>query len=75
VTWPQQIEADLIKVAMVRLDSILRRRNMSARIVMMIHDAIWVEAPHEEEKQVRYLMRRMMTSAAKLLVPLDVDFE
>jgi DNA polymerase I-like protein with 3'-5' exonuclease and polymerase domains len=73
VTWPQQIEADLIKTAMSRLDRIFRRRNMSARIVMMIHDALWVEAPHDEAEQVRHLMRRMMTTTAKLRVPLDVD--
>ena len=53
VTWPQQIEADLIKTAMLRLDRIFRRRNMKARIVMMIHDALWVEAPEEEEIEVR----------------------
>ena len=75
VTWPQQIEADLIKTAMVRLDRIFRRRKMGARIVMVIHDALWVEAPHEEAGQVRHLMRRMMTTAGKLNVPLAVDFE
>jgi DNA polymerase I-like protein with 3'-5' exonuclease and polymerase domains len=36
VTWPQQIEADLIKTAMLRLDRIFRRRKMGAHIVMMI---------------------------------------
>lgn len=75
VTWPQQIEADLIKTAMVRLDRIFRRRNMKARIVMMIHDALWVEAPHEEENEVRRLVERMMTTAAKLAVPLAVDIK
>jgi len=36
VTWPQQIEADLIKTAMLQLDQLFRGRNMKARIVMMI---------------------------------------
>ena len=75
VTWPQQIEADLMKTAMVRLDRIFRRRNMKARIVMMIHDALWVECPEDEAEQVRYLVRRIMTTAAKLTVPLEVDIE
>jgi DNA polymerase I-like protein with 3'-5' exonuclease and polymerase domains len=73
VTWPQQIEADLIKTAMVRLERIFKRRNMKARIVMMLHDALWVEAPHEGEKEVRRLVRRMMTAAGNLRVPLEVD--
>lgn len=75
VTWPQQIEADLIKTAMLRLDRIFRRRNMKARIVMMIHDALWVEAPPQEAEQVRHLMTRMMTTTGKLGVPLEVDIE
>ncbi|MGO9571022.1 MAG: DNA polymerase [Desulfomonilaceae bacterium] len=75
VTWPQQIEADLIKTAMVRLDRILRRRNMKARIVMVIHDALWLEAPHEEAEPVRHLLRKMMITAAKLKVPLEVDIK
>jgi len=75
VTWPQQIEADLIKTAMWRLDRIFRRRNMKSRIVMMIRDALWVEAPHEETGQVRRLMGRMMTTAGKVKVPLEVDIK
>ena len=47
---------------------------MSARIVMMIHDSLWVEAPQDEEGEVRYLVARMMTTAANLRVSLKVDF-
>lgn len=43
------------------------------RIVMTIHDALWVEAAKEATSAVRHLMRRMMTTSAKLRVPLDVD--
>ena len=75
VTWTQQIEADLIKTAMLRLDRIFPRRNMDARIVMMIHDSLWVECPEKEAEQVRHLMQRIMTSAGELDVPLTVDFE
>jgi DNA polymerase I len=75
VTWPQQIEADLIKTAMVRLDRIFRRSDMRARIVMMIHDSLWVECPEEEAEEVRQLIRRMMTTVGKLRVPLKVDIK
>jgi DNA polymerase I len=73
VTWPQQIEADLIKTAMLKLDRSLRERGMGARVVMMIHDSLWLEAPLQEEPEVRRLMTRMMTTAGKLSVPLEVD--
>ncbi len=75
VTLPQQIEADLIKTAMVRLDRIFRRRKLGARMVMVIHDALWVEAPEEEAVEVKRLMEKMMTTAAKLSVPLAVEFQ
>jgi DNA polymerase I len=74
ITWPQQMEADMIKTAMVRLDRIFHRRNMKARIVMVIHDALWAECPEEEVDQVRHLVNKMMTTAASLRVPLKVDF-
>jgi hypothetical protein len=51
------------------------RRTISVRIVMVIHDALWVEAPLEEETQVRQLMEKMMTTAAKLRVSLEVNFQ
>jgi DNA polymerase I-like protein with 3'-5' exonuclease and polymerase domains len=60
---------------MVRLDRIFRGRNTRARIVMIIQDSIWVEAPHQETEKVRHLMRRMMPTSGKLIVPLAVEFE
>ncbi len=75
MTWTQQIEADLIKTAMLRLDRISRHRNIKARIVMVIHDALWAECPKEEADRVRHLIKKMMITAGKLRVPLDVDIE
>lgn len=74
VTWPQQIEADMLKNAAVRLDRVFHRRGMQSRIVMLIHDSLWVEAPKAEVEQAKHLMRRMMTTALKFAVPLEVDF-
>ena len=55
--------------------TVFRRRKMGARIVMMIHDALWIECPEDEAEQVRHLVRRIMTTAARLCVPLFVDVE
>ncbi len=40
---------------------------------MTIHDSMWVECPEKEAEQVRLVVRRMMTTAAKLEVPLEVE--
>ncbi len=68
------MEADILKTAAIRLDRIFRRRGMGASIVMVIHDALWVECPEEEAEQVRHLVRSMMTTAGNLIVPLEVEF-
>jgi DNA polymerase I-like protein with 3'-5' exonuclease and polymerase domains len=49
---------------------------MGARLVMMIHGSLWVEAPEEEAAHVRRLVRRMMETAGKpyLKVSLEVAF-
>jgi DNA polymerase I len=60
---------------MVRLDRIFRRRKLRARMVMVIHDALWVEAPKEEAVEVRHLVEKMMTTAAKLKVPLELELK
>jgi DNA polymerase-1 len=75
VTWPQQIEADLIKTGMLRLDRTFRRRNMKARIVMMIHDSIWIEAPIAEKEEARKIMAEVMTTVVELSVALDVKLD
>jgi len=42
---------------------------------MMIHDSIWVEAPADEQSEVRELMQSVMTNATDLAVPLQVEFD
>ena len=44
-TLLQQVESHLLKLALIGLHSELKARSIGARIVMTIHDAIWVEAP------------------------------
>ena len=75
VTWPQQIEADIIRTVMVRLERIFRQKNLRERIVTMIHDALWLQASQGEETAVRDPMQTEATGAGDLDVPLIVDFE
>ena len=72
----QQAEADVLTLAFVSLQAIFQRRKMKCRIVMIIHDAVWVEAPKEEVERTRTLMEEIMTNAVEFpLVPLEVEFE
>ena len=74
VSLPQLMEADILKTAAVRLDRVFRRRGMGARIVMLIHDAMWVEVPVKEERESHRLMDRIMSTAGRPFLELKTDF-
>jgi len=72
----QQAEADVLTLVFVTLQAIFQKRKMKSRIVTIIHDAIWVEAPEEEAELARTLMEDTMKDAVEFsLVPLEVDFK
>ena len=64
--------ADLIKIAMVRVDRALRERRLRTKMVLQIHDELVFDAPEEEVDEVVELARREMTGAYDFGVPLEV---
>jgi DNA polymerase-1 len=65
--------ADLIKRAMIRIDQELIDRGFRARMLLQIHDELVFEAPGEEVAALAEAVRRAMTGALDLKVPLKVD--
>ena len=64
--------ADLIKIAMVRVDHALREAGLRTKMVLQIHDELVFDVPHEEVERVREIVRREMTNAYDFGVPLEV---
>ena len=64
--------ADLIKIAMVRVDRALKERRLRTKMVLQIHDELVFDAPEEEVDEVVELARREMTGAYDFGVPLEV---
>ncbi|MBE6382987.1 MAG: DNA polymerase I [Lentisphaerae bacterium] len=64
--------ADLIKVAMVKVDRALRAEGLRAKMVLQIHDELVFDTPVEEVDKVKEIVKREMTSAMDFGVPLDV---
>ena len=64
--------ADLIKIAMVRVDRALKERRLRAKMVLQIHDELVFDVPEEEVDEVVELARREMTGAYDFGVPLEV---
>ncbi|NLC84242.1 MAG: DNA polymerase I, partial [Ruminococcaceae bacterium] len=71
----QGTAADLIKIAMVRLDHELRKQGFRARLILQVHDELIVEAPLAEVERVRELMRYVMENVVELRVPLLIDID
>jgi DNA polymerase I len=69
----QGTAADLIKIAMIRIDSELRARRLRTRMLLQVHDELVLESPPEETGDVRQLVKHEMESVYKLKVPLVVD--
>ena len=64
--------ADLIKIAMVRVDRALREARLRTKMVLQIHDELVFDVPREEVERVREIVRREMTNAYDFGVPLEV---
>jgi DNA polymerase I-like protein with 3'-5' exonuclease and polymerase domains len=63
-------------MALITLAGMLRRRRMKSRVVMILHDAIGVEAPREEADQTKSLLQRSMVGEVEFpFVPLEVAFQ
>ena len=72
----QGTNADLIKLAMVRLQAELRRRRLVARMLLQVHDELVLEVPDAELAEARALVREIMVGVGTVLsVPLEVGLE
>lgn len=67
--------ADIMKLAMVRLWSEMRKRGMRSKLIMQVHDELVCEASNEEVDELVKLMRDIMESVVELRVPLKVDIK
>jgi DNA polymerase-1 len=65
--------ADIIKVAMLRIDRALADEGLSSRMLLQVHDELVFEVATGERDTVERLVRREMGAAADLRVPLEVS--
>ena len=69
----QGTAADIIKIAMVRVDERLKKEGLEARLILQVHDELIVEAPAFESMQVAMILQEEMESAVDLTVPLTAE--
>ena len=69
----QGTAADIIKIAMVRVQQRLEKENRRARLILQVHDELIVEAPQEEADEIARLLKEEMEGAVSLSVPMVAD--
>jgi DNA polymerase I len=69
----QGTAADLIKIAMIRIDRLLREEKLQTRMTLQVHDELLFDVPEKEVEQVKQLVRQEMETVIELKVPIVVD--
>ena len=69
----QGTAADLIKIAMIRVDKRLRQERLGSTMLLQVHDELLFEAPTEEAEALGKLVKQEMEAAHQLSVPLIAD--
>jgi DNA polymerase-1 len=74
INYPiQGSAADIIKCAMIRVDSRIRLEQLQSRLIMQVHDELVLEVPEDELLKVEQLVEEEMERAVETRVPLKVD--
>ncbi len=69
----QGTAADIIKIAMNRIDAEMQKRRLRSLMTLQIHDELMFECPGEELEEVRALAVDIMPKSMKMKVPLKID--
>jgi DNA polymerase-1 len=69
----QGTAADLIKLAMIRIDAAVHERGLKSRMTLQVHDELVFEVPEDEIDTMRTLVREEMETVHPLTVPLLVE--
>ena len=69
----QGLAADIFKVALVRLDRLVRDRRLRSRLVLQVHDEVILEVPPDEAEDASEITLDAMRDACELCVPLEVN--
>ena len=71
----QGTAADIIKIAMVRVDRRLKREGLASRLILQVHDELLVEVRQGEQEQVKAILQEEMTGAAHMAVALEIEMK
>ncbi len=69
----QGTAADILKMAMIAIDSELKKKKLKTKMILQVHDELIFEVPENEQDEIEAIVRKNMEEVVKLKVPLKVD--
>ena len=69
----QGTAADIMKIAMLKVNKELQKRELKSKIILQVHDEMMIEALENEKEEVKEILKRAMENAIKLDVPLIAE--
>lgn len=69
----QGTAADIIKLAMINIQRLLKERNLKSKMILQVHDELIFDVPPEELEEMKVLVLEQMEGAVSLTVPLKVE--
>lgn len=69
----QGTAADILKLAMIEIDHVLKDKKMKTKMLLQVHDELIFEVPEGEVEDLKSLVREKMEGVVSLKVPLNVD--
>ena len=67
--------ADIIKIAMININSELKKQSLKSKMLLQVHDELVFDVHKSEKDQIKDIVKTTMESAVKLKVPLKIDLE
>ena len=65
--------ADIIKIAMINVDSELKKRNMQSKLILQIHDELVLDVVESEQQEIKTILKEQMSDCFDLKVKLDIN--
>ena len=67
--------ADIIKIAMININSEFKKQSLKSKMLLQVHDELVFDVHNSEKDQIKDIVKTTMESAVKLKVPLNIDLE
>ncbi|HNT80957.1 MAG TPA: DNA polymerase, partial [Bacteroidia bacterium] len=65
--------ADMIKIAMIKIDQAMQEKKMKSRMLLQVHDELVFDVHHSEKEEMKNMVEQLMQSALPLKVPVVVE--